>query len=63
MAQLQPGIQIEVTPIKHELHVEIGKELSSMLENICKTTIHTVSGEFEITIKQGDTKVRVRAKG
>ena len=63
MAQLQPGIQVEVTPIKQKLYIEIGPHLSNLLDSMCKNAIFTNDCEFEITIKQGDTKVRVRAKG
>ena len=63
MTRLQSGIQVEVTPIKHELYIELGRNLSAMIETVCKTVIHTVNCEIEMTIKKDDVEVHVRAKG
>lgn len=58
MAQLQPGIQVEVTPIKHEVYFELGKNLSTLLDE-CTRRANDSSLPFEMVIKQGETRLKI----
>jgi hypothetical protein len=59
MAQLQPGIQIEVEPISHNTHIEFGKNLSTLIDEICRYANNSTLPN-ELIVEDGNIKVTLR---
>jgi hypothetical protein len=59
MAQLQSGIQVEVTPIEHKLHIELGKNLSTLLDEACRYA-HNSGFPFKMTIQKDGVKLTIK---
>lgn len=59
MAQLQSGIQIEVEPINHNTYIEFGKNLSTLIDEICRYANDSTMPN-ELVIEDGSVKVTLR---